>query len=176
VKEKDIRKIQLQSFIAIDFETADHGHESACSVAMILVKDQQIIERAHHLIRPPRKKFTFTDIHGIKWEDVADKPTFAELWPTLTRILKNVSFFVAHNAVFNQSVLNSCCRAAGIHPPPIPFKCTMELARRALNLYPTKLPDVCRHLKIDLIHHNALSDAEACALIYINLQKSKKVR
>ncbi|MFA5187667.1 MAG: exonuclease, partial [Patescibacteria group bacterium] len=30
---------------------------------------------------------------------------------------------------------------------------------------PTKLPDVCRRLKIPLNHHDAASDAEACARI-----------
>jgi DNA polymerase-3 subunit epsilon len=30
------------------------------------------------------------------------------------------------------------------------------------------LPDVCRYLGIQLNHHNALSDAEACAQIVIS--------
>ena len=34
-------------------------------------------------IRPPTAQFTFTDLHGLDWEDVHDAPTFAELWPTL---------------------------------------------------------------------------------------------
>jgi len=29
------------------------------------------------------------------------------------------------------------------------------------------LPDVCRHLGLPLQHHNALSDAEACANIVL---------
>ena len=41
------------------------------------------------------------------------------------------------------------------------------MARRAWNLRPTKLPDVCRHLGITLNHHDALSDALACAKIVI---------
>jgi DNA polymerase-3 subunit epsilon len=39
-------------------------------------------------------------------------------------------------------------------------------------LYPTKLPDVCRHLRLDLDHHNALSDAEAYAQIVISALKA----
>jgi DNA polymerase-3 subunit epsilon len=34
-------------------------------------------------------------------------------------------------------------------------------------IYPTKLPNVCRHLGISLNHHEASSDAEACARIMI---------
>ena len=35
---------------------------------------------------------------------------------------------------------------------------------------PTKLPDVCNYLGIDLRHHQADSDAEACAQIVIAAQ------
>ena len=43
----------------------------------------------------------------------------------------------------------------------------MRMARAAWDLYPTKLPDVCRRLGIALRHHDALSDAEACARIVL---------
>ncbi len=162
-----------EKFIAIDFETADHGHDSACSVALVSVESGQIVQREHYYIRPSRNNFIFTNVHGIVWEDVVDKPTFGELWPTLRESLKNKEFFVAHNAAFDQSVLYSCCRVSGFRPPELPFKCTMEIARNVWNIYPTKLPDVCKRLKIRLDHHNALSDAEACALIYIASQKRK---
>jgi DNA polymerase-3 subunit epsilon len=49
--------------------------------------------------------------------------------------------------------------------PDIPFRCSMVTARRTWGIYPTKLPDVCRHLRISLNHHDASSDAEACARI-----------
>jgi DNA polymerase-3 subunit epsilon len=51
--------------------------------------------------------------------------------------------------------------------PSLPFVCTVKLARTVWSVYPTKLPDVCRHLKIPLKHHQADSDAEACARIVI---------
>ena len=47
----------------------------------------------------------------------------------------------------------------------------MKLARDTWRIYPTKLPDVCRRLAIALNHHEALSDAEACARIVIAAQK-----
>lgn len=39
----------------------------------------------------------------------------------------------------------------------------MQLARKQLGIYPTRLSDVCRHLKIELNHHEALSDARMSA-------------
>ena len=159
-------------FIAIDFETADCHPDSACAVALVRVEDGEIVRRDYHLIKPPREYFIFTYIHGITWEDVANKPSFAELWPSLQPLLEDTDFFVAHNAGFDRSVLHACCAAAGVEPPPLPFKCTMILARKIWNIRPTKLPDVCRHLDIELDHHYALSDAEACARIYINAYES----
>jgi DNA polymerase III subunit epsilon len=155
------------TFVAIDFETADYPHDSACAVGLARVENHRIMQRAYHLIRPPRKKFSFTSLHGITWHDVAGQPTFAELWPSLTPILKGVDFLAAHNASFDRSVLRRCCAAAGVKPPRIPFRCTVQLARQTWNIYPTKLNNVCDQLGITLKHHFAASDAEACALIVI---------
>ncbi|MBI4633416.1 MAG: 3'-5' exonuclease [Deltaproteobacteria bacterium] len=163
-----MRKQTSNRFIAIDFETADYYPDSACAVAMVRVEEGQIVRRDYHLIRPPRRDMVFTYIHGITWEDVAEKPSFRELWPSLQPLLQNADFFVAHNAGFDRSVLHACCEAAGFSPPKLPFKCTMKLARKQWHIYPTKLPDVCRYLDIELDHHYALSDAEACARIYMS--------
>ena len=74
---------------------------------------------------------------------------------------------VAHNAAFDRGVLRACCAAAGLEMPPLPFVCSMQLARQTWGVRPTKLPDVCRFLGIPLKHHDALSDAEAAARIVL---------
>jgi DNA polymerase III subunit epsilon len=153
--------------VALDFETADQGRDSACSIALVRVERRTIVHREHRLIRPPRRTFQFTAIHGISWSQVAQAPTFAELWPQLAAALVGAQFIAAHNASFDAGVLRACCEQAGLRPPVQPFVCTVQVARRAWNLRPTKLPDVCRHLGLPLQHHNALSDAEACANIVL---------
>jgi hypothetical protein len=65
--------------VAIDFETADNGRDSACSIAAVRIKDSKIDDVYKSLIKPPRRSFRFTHIHGISWEDVRYKPTFAQL-------------------------------------------------------------------------------------------------
>ena len=42
-------------FAAIDFGTADYGRDSACAVAVVRVAGGEIVDRAHFLIRPPRR-------------------------------------------------------------------------------------------------------------------------
>jgi DNA polymerase-3 subunit epsilon len=156
-----------EPFVAIDFETADQGRDSACSVGLVRVEGNRIVDRAYRLIRPPRSRFLFTHIHGLTWEDVAGEPTFGEVWPDLVPLLKGAACFVAHNAPFDRSVLNACCAAAGTRAPALPFRCTMRIARERWGIFPTKLSDVCRELGIALRHHDAASDAEACARIMI---------
>jgi DNA polymerase-3 subunit epsilon len=144
-------------------------------VALVRVEDGEIVRREACLVRPPRRHFEFTYIHGISWRDVADQPTFADIWPRLTPLLENVEFLAAHNARFDQSVLRACCSVAGLPAPDLPFTCTMLLARHTWRIFPTKLPDVCKHLGLPLHHHNAASDAEACARIVLAAQLAKSV-
>lgn len=154
-------------FVAIDFETADRGSDSACAVAIVTVREGRITDRLYQLIRPPRKTFEFSYLHGIEWRHVQHQPTFAEAWPLIERQLVSGAFVAAHNARFDRGVLQACCASAGIGRPQVRFVCTVQLARKAWKLYPTRLPDVCRHLNIPLLHHQADSDAEACARIVI---------
>jgi len=163
------------TFVAIDFETADRSLDSACAVALVRVEDWQITDRKYWLIRPPRKNFLFTYLHGISWNDVALEPSFQELWPSLYEFMETAKFLAAHNAEFDQSVLYACCRSARIPPPSLPFRCTVELARRVWKIYPTKLPLVCARLGIPLDHHDARSDAEACARIVIAASHGAKI-
>lgn len=158
-------------FVAIDFETADYRRDSACAVALVRVEKNRIVERRYRLIRPPRKKVVFSYLHGIRWEDVAREPTFGEVWPDLLPTIKGTSFLAAHNASFDQSVLETCCQVSGLKTPESKFVCTVNLARKILGIYPTQLPQVCSKLNIQLDHHNAASDAEACAQIVIAARK-----
>jgi DNA polymerase III subunit epsilon len=163
-------------FVALDFETADSGADSACSIGLITSRGGRILDKQHFLIRPPRKLFTFSFIHGITWEMVKDKPTFGELWPQIKATLDEADFIAAHNASFDKRVLEACCRAAGVSSGERTFICTVQLARKTWQIRPTRLPNVCDHLNIELNHHDALSDAEACARIVLASQKAAQLQ
>lgn len=154
-------------YVALDFETADARRDSACAVGMVKVRDGEVADVVYRLIRPPRSRFSpfCVNVHGLHWRDVKDSPTFREFWIEHAEFLEGVDFLAAHNARFDSSVLASCCTMAGLPVPRLPFVCTVDLARQQWNLRPTKLPDVCRFLGLDLHHHHAQSDAEACARI-----------
>jgi DNA polymerase-3 subunit epsilon len=162
----------VSRFAAIDFETATYGADSACALAAVIVEDGVIVQQLYELIRPPSRTFSFTHIHGLGWHDVKDAPDFAAVWQTFAPALAQVEFFAAHNAPFDQGVLQACCRSHGLAVPAQPFVCTVRLARAQWDIRPTKLPDVCRYLGIDLRHHQADSDAAACARIVIAAEQA----
>jgi DNA polymerase-3 subunit epsilon len=154
-------------FVAIDFETADYGPDSACAVGPVRVEGLKMVCRESIRIRPPRPQVLFAHVHGITWDMVKDAQGFEDVWPSLTPLLDGASAMAAHNAPFDRRVLSACCATAGLIVPPLPFLCTAQLARRRWGLKPNDLPSVCRRLGIGLIHHDPGSDAEACARIVI---------
>jgi len=157
-------------FVAIDFETADSKRDSACAVGIVVVDGGEIVARDYRLIRPPRKKFNpyCVRVHGIHWVDVCDEPSFGDIWPEIEPLFEGADFIVAHNSAFDKSVLHTCCRESGWIAPEQPFLCTVQLSRKTWSLASNKLPSVCDYLGITLNHHNAASDAEACALIAVS--------
>ena len=155
------------NFVAIDFETASYQPDSACAVGLVKVVGGEIVDKAVHLIRPPTREFVFTYVHGLTWKDVAKSDDFGTLWPKLEPFLDGAKFLAAHNASFDKGVLHACCMSYGLAAPSLPFRCTVQISRRTWSVYPTKLPDVCRKLEIALDHHEALSDAMACAQIVL---------
>ncbi len=155
------------NFVAIDFETANPNPDSACAIGLVKVENFQVVDRVEYLIRPPTNWFKFTYIHDIDWSMVVDKPTFAELQPQIDKFLAGADFLAAHNASFDRRVLAACRSTYRLDAIQHRFLCTVKLARQQWQINPTKLSDVCRRLGIKLQHHNALSDAHACAQIII---------
>ena len=166
----------MTTFVAIDFETANHRRDSACAVGLAAGCNGRIVASRTYAIRPPTPQFSFTGIHGVRWEDVRDAPTFGDLWPTLRAWIDDAEFLAAHNAGFDRSVLLACCARYRLRAPRTPFTCTVQLARAQWGIYPTTLPDVCRQLHVLLRHHDAGSDAEACARIVLAAEPAGHTR
>lgn len=162
----------MTRFAAIDFETANYRQDSACAVGVVIVERGRIVERLYELIRPPSRQFAFTHIHGLTWDDVKTARSFDAVWDDIAQALADVAFLAAHNAPFDKGVLAACCNTYDLPSPEQPFVCTVRLARAQWDIHPTRLPDVCRHLGITLRHHQADSDAEACARIVIAAEQS----
>jgi DNA polymerase III subunit epsilon len=166
------------NYVAIDFETANRSRASACSIAAVTVENGQIVNSAYSLIRPPVLQFDYwnTKIHGLTVKDVADKPTFAELWHRLRPHLEN-KVVIAHNAVFDIGVLRSMLDEYGLPHPRFQYVCTVDIARRVwTDVENYKLATLAERFAIVFEHHNALHDARTCALIALAAQATVKAR
>jgi len=156
----------VPDFVAIDFETANRSPRSAVAMGLTRVVAGEPTKRVATLLRPPTRAFTFTKIHGIGPTDVADAPEFRSAWHAAKELLSGAVFLAAHNSAFDMEVLRASCAAAKESFPRQPWLCTVALARAVWSIVPTRLPSVCRRLGVPLVqHHNAGSDADACAAI-----------
>ena len=157
-------------FCAIDFETACHNQASACAVGLARVRAGEVMETFYSLIKPPKGMEIlpfFTGIHHITMKQVAGAPSFSELWPSLSAFIGS-DLLVAHNSPFDRGVLTAVLYHYGLKAAAPKFECSCHLARRAWpSLENHKLDTVSRYLGIELDHHEALSDAVACARIYV---------
>ena len=157
------------TFTAIDFETAIGHHP--CSVGIICVENGQITDQFVSLIQPPNNYYSpYTiAVHGITPKKTQNAPTFAEIYPEIAKRLKG-RVVVAHNESFDRNVLLKTMllnhlnyQSLDIAPQ---WECTLKIYRKK-GVSPAKLSDCCRLMNIQLKHHEALSDARACALLYL---------
>lgn len=161
------------NFVALDFETANEGRGSACSIGLVKVEDGEITDRYYTLIKPEPLRFSSWNIriHGITAQDVADAPTFGEAWPEIARFIGEYPL-VAHNASFDMSVLRYCLEQYGIEYPHLAYFCTVKAAKKVFDHLPNhKLNTVSDSIGFAFSHHNALEDAEACARILLEAIK-----
>jgi DNA polymerase-3 subunit epsilon len=176
----------MDSFVAIDFETATWG--TACAVGIVHFENGVAIDERYTMINPgisPRRwDAGAIRIHGIRPNDVIDSPTFTDIWPELIHYAACYPL-VAHNANFDMGVLRSELSRSSLQTPTIRYGCSMALARNAwpkrrmkdvetagvgeLRAVPEnhKLSTLSEFLEIELEHHNALSDAHACGQIAV---------
>lgn len=155
----------MKNFVAIDFETAKGNRNSACAVGIITVENGKIIEEYNVLIQPPDNDYFWKniEIHGITPEDTAIEPNFKELYPEIKKRLQGKTL-VAHNESFDRSVLQKTMEYYGLDYSELNigdrWKCTYRIFGETLNV-------CCDKYDIELNHHEALSDARACAELYL---------
>lgn len=156
------------NFIAFDFETATSSTRMPCQIGIVVVKEGQIVDRIERYIQPPGNRYNkkCIEVHGITPEMTKDKPEFDIVWEEIKEYFE-ANFIVAHNINFDIDVLSKALSKYNIAPPIIMgIECTFNLTGASLH-------DACNDFGIELKHHNALSDATACAEIFIHYLKGE---
>jgi len=151
----------MDAFTAIDFETANGNPSSICQVGLVKVEQGIIVDEVCLLVQPPRNYYwgKFIDIHGITPVDTLQAPNFEEVWMQIEHFIKDQDV-VAHNGFgFDFPVLKHTLAYYDIAEPRYSKYCTYRIYRRNLAYLSNKYG-------IELNHHNALSDAKACAQLF----------
>lgn len=159
-------------FTAIDFETANRSSASACSVGLVRVRDGRVVDRAAWYIRPPYGHDWFSEwntrIHGIDDSHLVDALLWSDQLDDLVGFAGE-DVLVAHNAGFDMGVITTACAASDIPTPEYAYLCSLQVARKTYHLDSYKLPVAAMAAGFeDFRHHDALSDAEACAAIIVH--------
>ena len=164
----------MNTFVALDFETANQCRSSVCSIGLVFVENSKITQTYYHLIKPTPNYYASicTQVHGLSRKDTEEAPLFPEIWAEILPQIKNLPL-VAHNSSFDESCLRAVLAHYELPQHTNSFFCTLQAARKHLpQLVNHKLDTVSAHFGFDLKqHHHALADAEACAHIALELFK-----
>jgi DNA polymerase-3 subunit epsilon len=158
------------NFVTIDFETAKHSRESACSVGLVKFQNGKDVDTFYSLIRPPilYVRPDFTDIHGLTVDHLRDAPTFADLWDSNIRPFINGYPLAAHNASFDMGVLEGVLNWYQLEIPALQYFCTCNLARLTWpHLDSHALTALAENFGITYDAHNALADAMTCGQLVL---------
>ncbi|HLV19379.1 MAG TPA: 3'-5' exonuclease [Polyangiaceae bacterium] len=158
---------------AIDTETTGRDPEvdRIVEIACVTWRNGTVVARHGWLVNPGRPiPKEATDVHGIKDEDVRDKPTFDQIAGEVVEALRG-SVPVAYNAEFDRAFLMAeLARTSNVDPSPPPacrkgveWIDPLVWARELHKLEKSKaLGEVCARLGITIAQaHRATDDAEA---------------
>ncbi len=159
------------NFTAIDFETATGKRYSACAVGIITVENGKVIDEYNSLIQPPYNEYLYynTKIHGITENDTFNALLFPDVYPEIKSRLTGKTI-VAHNEAFDRTVLQNTMEYYNLDYSELnisnPWECTLKIYRTK-GYKPASLDICCKKQGIKLNHHEALSDARGCAMLYL---------
>ena len=163
----------MTDFAAIDFETANEQPSSVCSVGVVIVRNGEIVDSFYSLIHPEPEYYQWfcQQVHGLGPEDTEDAPVFPYVWEKIEPLIEGLPL-VAHNSRFDEGCLKAVFQVYQMDYPDYEFHDTLAASRQhfGCQLPNHQLQTVAAACGYDLVnHHHALADAEACAMIAMQL-------
>ena len=158
----------MSRFVAFDVETPNRMSNRMSAIGITVMENGEITDTFYTLVNPETHFDAFNvQLTGISEKTVKDAPVFPEVWAQIEPMMSS-GLLVAHNAVFDMSVLKKCLHDYGIDwRPYVRYLCTVQMGRRLLPGMSHKLNALCDYYGIGLDHHQAASDSQACAEILL---------
>ena len=156
-------------FVALDFETANAGPASACSVGIVTIKNNIVVDEYYSLIKPRQMAFDSSTIqvNGITPAMVEESENFAGIWSEMAKRLDG-QMVAAHYAAFDIKVLKASLDDYSLGYPAIRYVCSWIIAKAVWpDLMSYRLDVLAKRIGFQFTHHNALEDARACAMVLL---------
>ena len=161
---------EVTDFIALDVETANADFGSICSIGLVHFRSRAVFKSLTILV-DPEDEFDALNIgiHGIRPEDVAGKPTMAQVFPAISASLTDV--VIVHHSHFDRTALARAADKYGTGSLPCVWLDTLRVARLAWPLLNDGggygLARLASEFKISFTHHDAAEDARAAGLLML---------
>lgn len=158
IEEPSDPKLEIRRELVFDTETTGLSNSDKIVEFSLLelVDGIKTGRRLHYFLNPGIKiSKRASEIHGITNEKLIDAPTFADVVEDMIRFIGHGTL-IAHNAKFDQRILNNELKSMGWAPyPDERFIDTLEIARF---LYPDKKNNqdaLCARFNVD--NHNRVT-------------------
>ena len=158
-------------YTVFDVETPNSANNRMSAIGIVVLEDERVVDRFDSLVQPDTHFDPFNmELTGITPEKVTSAPNFVQLWPQIRPLMED-AVLVAHNAQFDMAVLSKCLRAYGIDwKDTVQYICTCKMSGVCLpRLANHRLDTLCGYYQIPLDHHQADSDAMACAELLMRM-------
>ncbi|NLK08223.1 MAG: hypothetical protein GX316_05925 [Firmicutes bacterium] len=158
----------MGSYAVIDIETTGFSpaqHHRIMEIAVVLVDDAGSRVDEWETLVNPKREVGATKIHGLAGKDVHRAPVFADIAPTLSKLLQG-KVVVAHNLAFDASFVAAEFARVGysLNLDANTGLCTMRMAAEYLPVKSRALASCCAYIGYPLHEaHTALADAQATA-------------
>ena len=158
----------MSRFVVFDVETPNRLSNRMSAIGITVIENEEITDEFYSLVNP-ETYFDYFNVRltGISENTVKNAPVFPEIWSRIEPMMSS-GLLVAHNAVFDMSVLKKSLSGYGIEwKPYVRYLCTVQMGKRVLPGMSHKLDVLCDYYGISLDHHQAASDSRACAEILL---------
>jgi DNA polymerase-3 subunit epsilon len=171
-------------YVVLDTETTGldpkQGHR-IIEIAGVEVVDRRLTGRHVHYYLDPEREIDAgaTDVHGLTWETLRDKPKFADIAQELIEFTRGAGWII-HNAPFDLAFLDEELKRLEL--PSTAAICaeavdTLELAREQFPGKKNSLDALCERFGVDHAHrtlHGALLDARLLAEVYLAMTRGQE--
>lgn len=169
--------------IVLDTETtglaADQGHR-IIEIGCLEIVNRRLTGRTLHVYLDPERPIdeAATEVHGMTWDDLRDKPRFAEVAAQVLSFVEGAEVLI-HNAAFDVAFLDAELARVGLGRFRDCCGAVVDTLGMAREMHPGKrnsLDALCDRYGVSNAHrtlHGALLDAELLAEVYLAMTRGQ---